>query len=40
VDVVSLALALPGAASADVMIGCKNKTNGAVRVVADAATCR
>jgi hypothetical protein len=35
-----LALALPGAASADVLIGCKNKTNGNVRVVADAAMCR
>jgi hypothetical protein len=35
-----LALALPGAASADVLVGCKNKTNGNVRVVADAAMCR
>ena len=35
-----LALALPGAASADVLIGCQNKTNGNVRVVADAAQCR
>jgi len=35
-----LALALPGAASADVLIGCKNKNNGNVRVVADAALCR
>jgi hypothetical protein len=32
-----LALAFPGPASADVLVGCKNKTNGNVRVVADAA---
>jgi hypothetical protein len=36
-----LGLGLGGAsAHADVILGCKNKTNGAVRIVADAATCR
>ena len=34
-----LGAAVPSA-NADVVLGCKNKTNGAVRIVADAATCR
>jgi hypothetical protein len=36
-----LGLSLGGtSANADVILGCKNKTNGVVRIVADAATCR
>jgi hypothetical protein len=36
-----MGLSLGGtSANADVILGCKNKTNGAVRIVADAATCR
>lgn len=38
--VAGVALLLPDVASADVLIACRNKTNGAVRVVADASQCR
>src|SRR5262245_4490579 len=33
-------LALPGIASGDVLIACKNKTNGNVRIVDNAVMCR
>ena len=36
----TLALAVPGTATADALVACKNKTNGNLRVVADASACR
>ena len=35
----TLALAAPGTATAEVLVACKNKTNGNLRVVADASAC-
>jgi hypothetical protein len=37
---VSLALAIPAVSNAEVLIGCRHKTTGAVRIVDDAALCR